>query len=210
MDRSTTYRKLMLAVSQWVFSSSQFILTHVFLLLTCFLVTMLGGWKWRFSLYLVLFLAFYLLLRAELVFFSGNFSFVLSFNSILLDKHLLVYTAVSMLLQLSVFALEAWAEKKHISKRMAFLVRSIFLLGLSLSCLILSQSLSYTHVIIFLGGFLFSVQVWSAVGFLLYSCKHWFDTALVRQALYWRNLRWMDIGVPLPYSAPTHPFPRAR
>ncbi|KAG4280369.1 hypothetical protein FPRO06_11702 [Fusarium proliferatum] len=38
---------------------------------------------------------------------------------------------------LSVFALEAWAEKKHISKRMAFLVRSIFLLGLSLSCLIL-------------------------------------------------------------------------
>jgi hypothetical protein len=202
-----TNLKLFLALLRVPFMFILFFCTHTSLTTTFILDTMLRGTKWRFPLYLVLLSASYLILRTIIVAISLSFSHVLAFNSISPDIWILVCAAVLMPLQLLVVSLEAWAEKKHLSKRMAFLVRSVFLLCLSPFCLLLSQLLSYTYVNLFLGGFLFSFHVWSVMG-LCFGCRHLFDTALVRQALYWRNLRWMDIGVPLPYSAPAYPPPQ--
>ncbi|CVK98373.1 uncharacterized protein FMAN_12362 [Fusarium mangiferae] len=147
---------------------------HASLAATFVLDEMLRGTKWRYFLHLNLLCVSYLILRAIMIAIPAY----LSFASILPDKYILTCAGVSMFLLLFVFSLEVWAGKKNLPKRKAFFIRSVVLLFLCPFCLLLSQLLSYMMVSIFLGGFLFSLNLWSVIGLCVDGCRHSFDTAL--------------------------------
>lgn len=147
--------------------------THASLTATFVLVAMLRETKWRFPLYVVLLCASYLALRTIITGLS-----LAPFTWTGLDEFSLIFAAVLMPLQLLIFSLEVWAEKKDVSKWMVFFVRSVCLICLSPFGLIVSQFLPYMFVSFFLGAFLFSLHIWSVVGFCLDDFRRSFDTAL--------------------------------
>lgn len=147
--------------------------THASLTATFVLIPILRGTKGRFPLYVVLLCVSYLTLRTIIKGLS-----LAPLTLIAFDEYLLIFSAVLMPLQLLIFSLEVWAEKKDLSKWMVFFVRSVCLICLSPFGLIVSQFLPYMFVSFFLGAFLFSLHIWSVVGFCLDDFRRSFDTAL--------------------------------
>lgn len=122
--------------------------------------------------------------------------------------YVLAYTVALMFFGLFVYGLEVRMEKDNLSSRATWCFRFGLLLCTTPACLLLSLFLLHVSVFLWAGAFVLSCQMWALIGVIFYLGKHLLDTALVRQALYWRNLRWVDIGVPLPYSAPAYPPPQ--